>query len=68
MNGYCVKYVDPFGVIDVTWFGELASSFPNVDDVQIVRVMFSQAHCGCRILDLFACRLSDFRKIARQYE
>ena len=67
MNGYCVKYRDPHGVVDVSFFTAVASDMPNVADFEVVRFLFLSAHAGCKILDIVACTLPQFQKIARKY-
>lgn len=69
MNGYCVKYKDPCGVVDVSFFTAVGSDkpMPCADDFEIVRCLFLSAHSGCKVLDIVVCTLSQFQRIAQKY-
>lgn len=69
MDGFRIDYITPDVVSEVTWFGSPMSSFDlsgvSGDDVKdIVLMMFSQAHSGCKVISIMPCSLEDFEKIS----
>ena len=67
MNGYCVKYEDPCGVTDVSFFTAVGSDRACADDFEIIRCLFLSAHAGCKILDIVVCTFPQFQRIAQKY-
>lgn len=67
MNGYCITYADANGNIDVTFFGKVLTSLKNISEIEMVRMMFFNAHPTWQILNMRSCSFDEFRTIARAY-
>lgn len=67
MNGYCIRYSDNKGDIDVTFFCPIVTNLMNISEIEMVRLMFFNAHPTWTILDIHPCSLLEFQSIARIY-
>lgn len=64
MDGYKIVYKEPDGTITDTFFGEpmLNFCFPNLSNMEVIKLMFSVAHPGCNIVSIERCSLKKFMK------
>lgn len=64
MDGYKIVYKEPDGTITDTFFAEPMSSFslPKLSNMDVVKLMFANAHPGCTIVSIERCSLEDFTK------
>lgn len=64
MDGYKVVYSELDGAITSTFFGEPMASFglSKSEYTDIVKLMFSNAHPGCKIMSIRRCTLEEFQQ------
>lgn len=61
MDGYIITYVDKKGQKEDTFFSDPVSSFGGgFDGAEIIRVMFFNAHPGCKIISMKRAAFSSF--------
>ena len=64
MDGYKIVYKESDGTITDTFFGEPMLNFclPNLNNMEIIKLIFSVAHPGCDIVSIECCSLKKFMK------
>ena len=64
MKGYKINYIDEGGKKTCTFFGDPVSSpgCPIVDKLEIIMLMFSNAHPKCEVTSIRRCTLDEFEK------
>lgn len=67
LNGYCVRYSDNKGNIDVTFFAPIGWSVTPSEELAGVCNLFYSAHPSWSIIDISRCNSNEFRKIAQCY-
>lgn len=62
MDGYKIVYSEPDGTITDTFFGEPMSSFSlsRSDYMDIVKMMFHNAHPNCKIISCERCTYENY--------
>lgn len=64
MDGYKIVYKEPDSTITDTFFNEpmLNFSLPKLSNMEVIKLMFGNAHPGCDIISIERCSLKEFMK------
>lgn len=64
MDGYKIVYKEPDGTITDTFFSELVPGFSLLksSNMEVIKLMFGNAHPGCDIISIERCSLKEFMK------
>lgn len=64
MDGYKIVYKEPDRTITDTFFNEpmLSFSLPGSSNMEVIKLMFGNAHPGCDIISIERCSLEEFMK------
>ena len=64
MDGYKIIYKEPDGTTTATFFGEPVLNFclPNLSNMEVIMLLFGNAHPGCKIVSIECCSLKEFMK------